>query len=270
MFKTSISIIGCGWLGTPLAERLLARNHLVRGSTTSAEKVPELQQRGIETYELDLSKSIPAAAGPLFRSEILFVNVPPGVRHGRSVAEYEQMMERARSAAEAGSVKRVLQASSTGVYAGCSGNVSEMTTVEPDTRSGKAVWAAEQVWAGFEELTILRLAGLAGPGRRPARWVAGKTDLPDADKPVNMVHQEDCLNIIERVLHTRLRGTFNVCADRHPSRQEFYKAQCRRDGLAMPDFQEAKPGDTDYKIVDNRRLREQLGYTYRFPDPCAF
>ena len=270
MSKKSISITGCGWLGTPLAERLLAGGYSVRGSTTSADKLPELRKKGIEVYELDLAEPIPDAAGPLFQSEILFLNVPPGVRHGRSVESYRTMMERARAAAGNGAVRWVILASSTGVYAGCEGEVNETTETDPPTRSGKAVRAAEQVWVEFEARTILRFAGLAGPERRPARWVAGKKNLADANKPVNMVHLTDCLNIVEKLLEKELHGIFNVCADRHPSRQEFYEAQCRRDGLPQPEFRTPERAGTDYKLVSNQKLREQLDYAYEYPDPCDF
>lgn len=33
----TVSILGCGWLGLPLAEQLLAEGYSVKGSTTRAE-----------------------------------------------------------------------------------------------------------------------------------------------------------------------------------------------------------------------------------------
>jgi UDP-glucose 6-dehydrogenase len=34
-----ISIVGCGWLGLPLGEKLAKSGHQVFGSTTSVEKI---------------------------------------------------------------------------------------------------------------------------------------------------------------------------------------------------------------------------------------
>ena len=53
--KKKVSIVGCGWLGVPLAVQLLAEGYLVKGSTTSPEKVPLLQQTGVEAYAASLT-----------------------------------------------------------------------------------------------------------------------------------------------------------------------------------------------------------------------
>ena len=37
--KDKIGIIGCGWLGLPLAKLFLKNGFLVKGSTTSKEKI---------------------------------------------------------------------------------------------------------------------------------------------------------------------------------------------------------------------------------------
>ena len=34
---TTVAILGCGWLGLPLAKHLLAQGHRVLGTTTSPE-----------------------------------------------------------------------------------------------------------------------------------------------------------------------------------------------------------------------------------------
>ena len=43
----NIAILGCGWLGFPLAIRLLQAGHKVEGSTTSVMKLQELSEEGI-------------------------------------------------------------------------------------------------------------------------------------------------------------------------------------------------------------------------------
>ena len=39
MSQNKIGIIGCGWLGLPLAKELISNNHKVKGSTTTEEKL---------------------------------------------------------------------------------------------------------------------------------------------------------------------------------------------------------------------------------------
>ena len=56
---TKISILGCGWLGLPLAKALLVKGFSVNGSTTSQEKLSILQNAGINPFLIQLdSKSV--------------------------------------------------------------------------------------------------------------------------------------------------------------------------------------------------------------------
>ena len=43
----TVAVIGCGWLGTPLAVRLIERGYVVLGTTTRGDKVPALTALGI-------------------------------------------------------------------------------------------------------------------------------------------------------------------------------------------------------------------------------
>ena len=50
-----ISILGCGWLGFPLAKSLLQKGYMVSGSTTSVEKISVLENAGITPFLIELS-----------------------------------------------------------------------------------------------------------------------------------------------------------------------------------------------------------------------
>lgn len=51
---TKISILGCGWLGFPLAKALLLKGFSVKGSTTSSEKLATLEKAGITPFLITL------------------------------------------------------------------------------------------------------------------------------------------------------------------------------------------------------------------------
>jgi len=42
-----IAVLGCGWLGFPLAISLIEKGYLVKGSTTSESKLSDLKSKGI-------------------------------------------------------------------------------------------------------------------------------------------------------------------------------------------------------------------------------
>ena len=45
--RKKIAILGCGWLGLPLAKSLLSKGYKVKGSTTSESKLEILENAGV-------------------------------------------------------------------------------------------------------------------------------------------------------------------------------------------------------------------------------
>jgi 3-hydroxyisobutyrate dehydrogenase-like beta-hydroxyacid dehydrogenase len=54
---TQISILGCGWLGLPLAKTLLENDFSVKGSTTSNDKLSLLENLGIQPFIIALESN---------------------------------------------------------------------------------------------------------------------------------------------------------------------------------------------------------------------
>ncbi len=96
-----ISIVGCGWLGLPLAKAALQRGFTVKGTTTTGGKVPLLHALGIDTYlfELSTTEEIGVAYDSLFDTDVLIVNVPPGGRSPEAAADYPEKMRQLSRAA---------------------------------------------------------------------------------------------------------------------------------------------------------------------------
>ena len=46
--KVDVGVMGCGWLGLPLAQALIRAGCRVKGTTTTAAKAPVLRAAGIE------------------------------------------------------------------------------------------------------------------------------------------------------------------------------------------------------------------------------
>ena len=54
---TQISILGCGWLGLPLAKSLIEKGFWVNGSTTSLEKIAVLKNEGITAFQIEVTEN---------------------------------------------------------------------------------------------------------------------------------------------------------------------------------------------------------------------
>ena len=77
-----ISILGCGWLGFPLAKSLLQKGFSVNGSTTTLEKMAILENAGINAFQIALSEEEINGDIDSFlsHSQILIIDIPPKLR----------------------------------------------------------------------------------------------------------------------------------------------------------------------------------------------
>ncbi|RMF01315.1 MAG: SDR family oxidoreductase [Bacteroidetes bacterium] len=271
MAKQSISILGAGWLGEPLAHQLLRAGYEVRVSTTREEKAARLSTEGLTTYVLHVThRGLQGDARDFLSSDILILTLPPGGRRDPAAAQqYPYKVRHILAQALAQRMKYILFTSSTGVYGDTEGWVMEDHSLQPNTASGKALVEAEyDIRTAFgERATILRLAGLFGPDRHPGRWFAGRKNLANGEQFVNMVHLSDVIGVIQAVITQGAWGhTLNVCADDHPTRRDFYQAAAYDLGLAEPTFAPDPLGEHG-KLVDNRLGKKILGYTYQYSHP---
>lgn len=264
-----ISVLGCGWLGFPLAERLISKKFTVKGSTTSENKLHLLRQNGIQDYLIRLPDSVINPENDSFwNSDILFLNVPPG-RSGTGSDSYSELFSPVLTKAKESGLQWIIFASSTSVYPAMGG-----ITREEDSRSGEAakpsgneiLKAEERIRSSGMDTTIIRFGGLYGYGRHPVKYLSGKKNLAGALKPVNLIHQVDCLNIItEIILKNRRNEIYNAVSDGHPPRREFYESAARYFHLPLPHFLSDK--EEGYTIVSNEKLKTDLQYNFSYPNP---
>lgn len=270
--QQTISILGCGWLGLPLASRLVKKGYIVKGSTQTAEKLSLLHQHKIVPFLIEVQKKIKGTnLNQFFSSDILIINIPPGRKRKDVARSHPQQINAIIEKAIQGSTKKVLFISSTSVYGNVNRLVTEADEPQPETNSGIALVKAESLLVGTSnfETTILRFGGLVGPNRLAGRFLAGKKDIPNGQAPVNMIHLDDCIHIVEHIIEQDCWGyLFNACADEHPSRAEFYVSQALKQGLEVPEF--SSEAIFSYKEVSNYKLKQQLSYEFINPDPMKF
>ena len=177
---TQFSILGCGWLGLPLAKALLKNEFSVKVSTTSIEKLSVLENLGIHPFLIVLSEEKTAGNIESFyaNSKILIINIPPKLR-GNSKENFVSKIKNIVPFIEKSSIEKVLFISSTSVYGDNNSLVSEKTELNPDTESGKQLVQVEQLLQSNPNFktTILRFGGLIGEDRHPIHFLAGRKNL---------------------------------------------------------------------------------------------
>lgn len=264
----TISILGCGWLGMPLAQSLINDGYTVKGSTTDPGKTEILRGMGIKPFLISAEPRFDHnKAEDFFKTDLLVINIPPPRRDDVESYHPEQISCIAEALKRYG-VKYVIFISSTSVYPNVNREVTEEDDLVPGKASGKALKKAETLLLNSTEFqtTVIRLSGLIGYDRNPRNFLKRRKPRARGDAPVNLIHRDDCIEIIKEVIRQGITGEIlNASSDKNPLRSEFYKSQAGDTGINMDSFFSDRT--PEYKIVNNRKLKDTLGYKFIYPDP---
>ena len=265
-----ISILGCGWLGLPLAKSLIEKGYSVNGSTTSVDKISVLKNAGITPFQISLGEDEIKGKIDSFlaNSEILIIDIPPKLR-GDSKENFVEKIQTVVPFIAKSSVEKVIFVSSTSVYSDDNSTITEALEPRPDSESGKQLLASERLLQSNTHFktTVVRFGGLIGDDRHPIKFLAGRKNIENPDAPINMIHQEDCIGIIEEILRQAQNDklewneTFNAVAPVHPSRKDYYTNKAIALNLPLPEFNESKPSIG--KWIVSTKIEAVLGYNFK-------
>ena len=264
--KSKIGIIGCGWLGFPLAKFLIAKGFSINGSTSTKHKLGKLASAGINPFLLKFSSN--NISGDISKClsgcKTLILNIPPGLRKNPE-RDYLSMMTNLINPIENSSVDQVLFIGSTSIYE----DILEIPTIDENSKTSTSTIATKLLQV--EELlqknknfdcTILRFSGLIGNQRHPAKYLSGKSGLKNPKGPVNLIDQKDCIHIIETIITNKVwNNVFNASFPSNPEREEFYVSACKTLKLPIPLFDHTL--ESEGKIISSNKLIQQLDYRFK-------
>ena len=201
-------IIGLGWLGSALVERLKTLGHDSWGTHRSS----------FEMTQHDL---------PPHPHDVLFLNTPPLLAFAPEALAHKISQTPAQ---------RVIFISSTSVFGNTQGVVDETASPSPDTPTGRWLLESEMALSRVlgSRLLIIRPGGLIGGERHPARSLSGRSSLAGGRDRVNLIHREDLLSLI--LAAPRERTLLHAVSSHHPTRAEYYTQWCQKLGIALPEF----------------------------------
>lgn len=270
MKRNEISILGCGWLGLPLAKKLIENGFSIKGSTTSEEKLTVLEENKIQPHliALDEDKIIGNITNFLKESEVLIIDIPPKLRSSQS-ENFVSKIKNLIIEIEKSAIKKVLFISSTSVYGdlpifSTGLEVTEESALNPDSEGGKQLLEVEQLLQSNPNFktTVVRFGGLIGKDRHPIQFLAGRENVENPEAPINFIHQEDCIGIIEKILlQNYWEETFNAVAPEHPTRADYYHKKALEMNLKVPTF--VKDSKSKGKIISSQKLQKILNYTFQ-------
>lgn len=264
-----ISVIGCGWLGEPLAVELIANGHLVKGSTTSPGKIERLCSKNIEAYLGAFNPDFEGDAS-IFNAEVLVINIPPKARSLGQDFHLTQIQNLIEQLKVNKVDRKIIFVSSTSVYANNNCVVSE-----ENADLNNFLVKAENMLFDFaksndSEITVVRFGGLMGYERNPCKYFDGKSGLTNGDTPVNYIHLDDAVAAICSIIEKGLwNKTYNICSPKHPSRSEILTGRCEKYGYVSPVF-ETDSEKEDFKMVSVEKFLSDSHFVFIYADPLDF
>ncbi|BAJ01637.1 SDR family oxidoreductase [Shewanella violacea] len=280
----TVSIVGCGWFGLPLAKLLVKQGYQVSGSKRDKEAANKLKKEGIQGFSLDLdhhkfngqcvetdklfqngvelTSELESEFKASLHTHALVINIPPSLR--KQPNGYLKRLVYLKSLMADHVYQRVIFISTSGVYPATGQSMTEGDAVA-HSPSSNILLQAESLFLQDYPTCVLRFSGLMGPARHPGRFLAGKTGLPGADAPVNLVHLDDCIGAVSCLLSKEpLSPIYNLCASAHPGRSDFYSQAAKCLSLVAPTFGEEVQVA---KIIDGSKITKELGFNYRHNSP---
>jgi len=280
----AVLLLGCGFTGQVVAQRLAFAGRPVVGTSRTARGAGVIRTRGARGLVWDGQDMAPLES---LRGRLAAVVsfVPPTLPAPRTQAArdgtFEDVHERVLELFANEPLDRFVYVSSTSVYGDRQGGlVDEATEPTPDSPSGHARVAVERaVLSSGLPAVVVRPSGIYGPGRSLLhRMAAGRLRMIGRGEGVgNRVHVHDLATTILRAVDRGEAGRVYVASDEHPApRAEVAAYAVERFGLPEPTFlsdAEARvrlSPDAYKRLASSRRIdasatREALGVRLRYP-----
>jgi nucleoside-diphosphate-sugar epimerase len=242
-----VLIVGCGYVGLPLAETLARNGHVVFGLRRSAEADVPLRAAGVVPLHGDVSQPETLRALPTGFDWV----VNCAATRGGGPEDYEQLYLRGNlnlmEWLRASPPQKFVFTSSTGVYGQDDGSwVTEESPAEPASATARVLVEAERALLaaareGRLPAVILRVAGIYGPGRGYwlRQFLSGAARLEgDGGRALNMIHRDDLIAAILVALERGRPGEiYNVVDDEPVTQREFFEWLAGQTGQQQPDEQ---------------------------------
>jgi nucleoside-diphosphate-sugar epimerase len=259
-----ILVLGCGYIGTPLIQKLAELGHKVHAARRSP-----LSLEGIITHQVDVTQrgsfdSLPHGFDWVF--------LTASSSRGDAAVHRAVFVDGATNLVNwlGNSTARVLFTSSTNVYPQMDGKwVDESSLEKPVTRTALNLVEAENVLMESDiPCSILRVAGIYGPerGYLYRRFINDEAVLIDKGKRwMNMIHRDDVVGAILTAMNTG-PGIYNAVDNEPVTQRHFFEWLARELEKPMPPEGEsiAPKREATNKRVRNDKLKAK-GWALRYP-----
>ncbi len=261
-----IAIIGCGYVGLAVGQKLAAIGHDVAATTTSQSRMDELQQVGMTPHRIEL-KEADKLHDLLADRDAAILTYGAG-RNGDYKRVYVQGARSIVEAVSSSSLRRIIYTSSTRVYGQNDGDwVDETSPTTSSDEKGQLLVEAERVLLNgisnaqrqSVDVSVLRLGGIHGPLRElsPRILILAEQTRDDGQAYINLIHLDDIVTVMTKLLPVNHHGLLNVTSDNPQTRRQLYDtiiAGAKLKPIQWTDNDQPTQG----KKVSNERVKNLL------------
>lgn len=266
----NLFIFGLGYSCRHFLDRFAGDYANVSGTVRDATR--HTARRDCEMLGFGPDHTDPSIAERIAKADLLLVSVPPSTNGDPALAAFAK-------AIKASQIRRIVYLSTVGVYGDHGGQwIDETAPVAPDAgrRAARAMAESEWMTLGGERTSILRLAGIYGPGRNALVNLRAGTArrIAKPGQVFNRIHVADIARTIAAAFAHGTTGIWNVCDDEPAPPQDVVTFAASLMGIAPPpeiDFANAGLSDMARSFyatnnrISNARLKHDLNVDLAYP-----
>ena len=259
-----ILILGCGYVGTPLAQKLAELGHEIHAARRSPFNLERVVTHQVDVTERASFDSLPR--------EFDWVLLATSSSRGDVAVHRSVFVDGTTHLVNwlGNSSTRVLFTSSTNVYPQMNGDwVDEASPETPVKGTALNLVEAETILRESDiDCTILRIAGIYGPerGYLYRQFINNEAVLTDKGKRwMNMIHRDDVVGAILTAMNTE-PGIYNAVDNEPVTQLHFFQWLAKELAKSMPPEGESifRKRALTNKRVRNKKLKAE-GWVLRYP-----
>ncbi|QFS96261.1 NAD dependent epimerase/dehydratase family protein [Labrenzia sp. THAF191b] len=269
-------IFGTGFSSKAFVEEVRDQFDWIGGTTRSSDKMEALRTLGVEPFLFDGNSQGDNIAEALKQATHILVSIAPNEAGDPVLNQYANEIAGAKP-------RWIGYLSTVGVYGNHDGAwVDEETPLNPVSKRSVQRVAAEEAWLAFAEqndlpVQIFRLSGIYGPGRNAFENFRKGTArrLVKPGQVFNRIHVADIAGALKAAMAKPSTRVFNVTDDEPAPPQDVVAFAAELLGVEAPPEIPFETADLtpmarsfygENKRVSNQRLKDELGFTFRYPD----
>ena len=269
-------IFGTGFSSKAFVEEVRDQFDWIGGTTRSSDKMEALRTLGVEPFLFDGNSQGDGVAEALKQATHILVSIAPNEAGDPVLNQYANEIAGAKP-------RWIGYLSTVGVYGNHDGAwVDEETPLNPVSKRSVQRVAAEEAWLAFAAqndlpVQIFRLSGIYGPGRNAFENFRKGTArrLVKPGQVFNRIHVADIAGALKAAMAKPSTRVFNVTDDEPAPPQDVVAFAAELLGVEAPPEIPFETADLtpmarsfygENKRVSNQRLKDELGFTFRYPD----